>query len=89
MRLAAIFAYFAIVSQALKLRGSNDGLDAYDTDEEKEETFVYTPSNSNTKPPSSFSDPVTPDTAYHELVPALQVLNDLISTTPKPARKNR
>jgi hypothetical protein len=85
MRLAAIFAHFAIVSNALKLRGNNDGLDVYE--EEQEEVFTYTPSNSNTRPPSSFSDPVTPDTAYHELVPALQVLNELITTTPKPSKK--
>jgi len=84
MRTLAIFAVGLVLTNGLGLRSKDDGLDAYDDGDK--EVFIYTPSNSNTRPPKSFSDPVTPDTAYHELVPALQVLSDLV-TTPKPAAK--
>lgn len=55
------------------------------TEPEEGPSFKYTPSNSNTRPPKLFSDPVIPDTAYHELVPALEVLQDLVTTTAAPA----
>ena len=65
----------------LRIRG--DDLNAYD-DEPEEATFVYKPSNSNTRTPKTFADEVIPDDAYKELVPALQVLEEL-TTTVAPA----
>jgi hypothetical protein len=73
--------------QSILVRGGSVGQSDLSTDEEEEQgpKFTYTPSNSNTRPPKLFSNPVIPDTAYHELVPALEVLQDLVTTTPAPA----
>ena len=57
------------------------------TDGDTGPSFKYVPSNSNTRPPKLFSDPVIPDTSYHELVPALEVLEDLVTTTRSPANQ--
>ena len=57
------------------------------TDADEAPAFTYKPSNSNTRPPKLFSDPVIPDNAYHELVPALEVLEDLVTTTKSPGQQ--
>ena len=83
--LAAIFAsaHVSKVSAQLSSSGQSD----LSTDGDTGPTFTYTPSNSNTKPPKLFSDPVIPDNAYHELVPALEALEDLVTTTPGPGHQ--
>jgi hypothetical protein len=64
---------------ALNLRAFDDGLWAYDEDDQAKPQWKYTPSNRNTQPPKSFDDEVQPDTTYHDMVPAMEVLKDLTS----------
>jgi hypothetical protein len=84
MRLCGVFAALVSFAECVKLR--NGGiLDEMNLDEAPtEKPFVYKPSNSNTRAPKTFSDELIVDDAYHELVPGLQVLNDLTTTTNAP-----
>ena len=78
MNICIILGYLLFAVNGVRLRNQDDGLSAYD--EDGPPAYQYVPSNLNTKPPTSFSDEVVPDEAYHELVPALQVLQELTTT---------
>ena len=66
----------------LRSQGVLDGIDLGSKPTGK--PYAYSPSNKNTRRPSTFADEVVVDDAYHDLVPALAVLSDLTTTTPVP-----
>lgn len=86
MRTGIVVLAFAAAVTGLQLRHGGI-LDQMDTDEVPEEKpFEYKPSNANTRAPRTFNDEMVIDESYHELVPGLQVLNDL-TTTVKPSNQ--
>lgn len=70
------------ISNKLRSKLSDANLSAFD--EDAAPSYEYVPTNKNTKAPVAFTDEVLPDERYHELVPALQVLQELTTT---PAAK--
>ena len=56
---------------------------AFEADMGSDETtpapYTYVASNIRTNPPQTFADELNEDKAYHDLVPALQVLKDLMN----------
>lgn len=75
------FILTSVIGMNLRNQGILDGVDIGDgTPTQK--PFIYSPSNKNTRPPATFADEIVVDDAYHELVPALQVLSDLTTRAP-------
>lgn len=74
-----------IIGSVLGLNFRNQGiLDGVDVGDgtPTQKPYIYSPSNKNTRPPATFADEIVVDDAYHDLVPALQVLSDLTTSAP-------
>lgn len=84
MKIVSVFLLSASVASAHKLRARHQSMGVFDDDASGPTPYAYLPTNINTKAPTAFTDEVLPDERYHELVPALQVLQEL-TTTPAPA----
>lgn len=75
----AILVSLSQLVVGLHLRVKEAPLDAFTT-ASPDAAYTYHASNENTRPPKAFSDPIVPDMAYHEAVPALYVLQQLTTT---------
>lgn len=81
MKIIFSLAVLAQLGFGHRVRGGKGILDSIDTGDDKptEKPFVYLPSNTKTQVPKTFEDEIVEDRSYHDLVPSLTILKDMLS----------